>query len=484
MTLDLENLTIGSIHSGYKSGEFTCEELTRAYLAQIAAHNEELNAYLTVDSEGAIERAKEIDVDISRKVKAGEEFLPLEGVPCGLKDIYASQGMRTTNGSKITKNMISPYDATATKRLKDAGVVILGKQNMDEFACGASTEHSAFGVTKNPYDLTRVAGGSSGGGASATAKGMAVFSMGTDTGGSIRQPASFCNLVGLKVTYGRVSRAGVTSMASSYDTIGHFSLTVEDSARVLQVTAGKDEYDSVTPDKEVPNYLEALGQDVKGLKIGVPKEYFEDGIDEETKIRVKEQIGKLKAMGAEVIEVSLPTTKYAMAVYYILSPTELSANLARFDTIRYGSKPEGQTKDLYDYYCSGREAGFGDEIKRRIMIGTYVSSSGYVDAYYKKAQKVRTVIINDFNKVFETVDVLIAPVTPTPAFKIGEKSNDPVAMYMADALVSPASCAGLSAMSVPSGFNLEGLPIGTQIIAPQFREDLLFRVGSKIEDRG
>ena len=483
MTIDLENLTISKIHEGYKSGEFTCEELTRAYLAQIAALNSEINAYITVDSEGAIETAKEIDAEIVRRLAAGEELRPLEGVPYGAKDLFNTRGLRTTFASNIAKNFVPPYDATSIKLLREAGAVLLGKQNCDQFGCGASTEHSAFGVTKNPYDLTRVAGGSSGGGSAAVAKGMSVFAMGTDTGGSLREPASFCNVVGLKVSYGRVSRFGVSAFASSFDSIGHMSLTVEDAARVLQVTAGQDKNDSTTPDKEVPDYLAALGEDVKGLKIGVPREFFEDGVDEETKVRVKEQIGKLKEMGAEVKEVSLPSMKYAMAVYYVLTPTELSANLGRFDNIRYGTRPKGEVKDLYDYYCSGRNEGFGEEVKRRIMIGTYVSSAGYVDAYYKKAQKVRTVIINDFNRLFEEVDVLIGPVTPRPAFKIGENSDDPVAMYMEDLLVSPASCAGLAAMSVPSGFNAEGLPIGTQIIAPQFREDLLFRVGSKIENR-
>lgn len=482
--MDLQNLTVGKIHAAYRNGEFTCEDLVRAYLSQIAAHNEELNVYLLVDSEGSIQLAKEIDKEIARKVEAGEDFLSLEGIPCGVKDIFATKGMRTTNASNITKSFIPPYDATSVVRLREAGALVLGKQNLDEFACGGSTEHSAFGVTKNPYDTTRVAGGSSGGGAAATAKDMALFSMGTDTGGSVRQPASFCNVVGLKVTYGRVSRAGVTSMASSYDTIGHFTKTVEDSARVLSVTAGRDIYDSTTPDKEVPNYLEALAQDVTGLKVGVPREYFEDGVSEEVKVRVKEQIGKLKSMGCEIKEVSLPMTKYAMAVYYINMPTELSANLGRYDGIRYGSRPTGTVQDLDDYYCSARSKGFGDEIKRRIMIGTYVSSSGYIDAYYKKAQQVRTLIIGEFAQVFEEVDVLIAPVAPTTAFEIGENTDDPIAMYMADALTIPASVAGLSAMSVPSGFDNAGLPIGTQIIAPQFREDLLFRVGSKIEDRG
>jgi len=482
--MDLQTLTIQKIHDAYRNQEFTCEDLVRAYLSQIAAHNEELNAYLLVDHEGAIETAQEIDKEIARKVAAGEDFSSLEGIPCGVKDIFATEGMRTTNASNITKSVVPPYDATSIKVLKDAGAVILGKQNLDEFACGGSTEHSAFGVTKNPYDLTRVAGGSSGGGAAATAKDMALFSMGTDTGGSVRQPASFCNVVGLKVTYGRVSRFGVTSMASSYDTIGHFTKNVEDAARVLMVTAGQDAYDSTTPDKEVPNYLDALSKDVKGLKVGVPREYFEDGVDEEVRVRVKEQIGKLKSMGCEIKEVSLPMTKYAMAVYYIGMPTELSANLGRYDGIRYGTQPAGTTSDLYDYYCSARSEGFGDEIKRRIMIGTYVSSSGYIDAYYKKAQQVRTLIIQDFARVFEEVDVLVAPVAPTTAFKIGENTDDPIAMYMADALTIPASVAGLSAISVPSGFDSVGLPIGTQVIAPQFREDLLFQVGSKIEDRG
>ncbi len=484
MTIELENLTISSIHKAYKAGEFSCEDLVRAYLGQISEYNEELNAYNLVDDEGAIARAKEVDEEIKRKLEAGEELLPLEGVPYGAKDMFATKGLRTTNCANITRNLEPPYSATSIERLEEAGAVLLGKQNCDQFGCGVSTENSVFGVTRNPYDLDRVAGGSSGGGSAAVAKNMALFSMGTDTGGSIRYPASMCNVVGLKVTYGRVSRAGVTAMASSLDSIGHFALSVEDAARVLQVTAGKDERDFTTPDKEVLNYLEALGKDVKGLKIGVPKEYFKEGVSDEVKVRVKEQIGKLKEMGAVVKEVSLPTTKYAIAVYYIVMPTELSANLGRFDGVRYGTLPEDEGTDLKDYYLSARAEGFLPEVKRRIMVGTYVSSAGYYDAYYRKAQKVRTVIIEEFEKVFEEVDVLIAPVSPSTAFKIGEKSDDPVSMYMEDVLTVPASVAGLCGLSVPSGFSSDGLPIGTQIIAPQFREDLLFQVGSKIEDRG
>ncbi len=477
---DLENPNIARIHEGYAKKEFSCEEVTKAYLGRIAEYNEELNAYLLVDDAGALSTAKAID----KRIGEGAALRALEGIPCGIKDIFAVKGLRNTNASKITKAMIAPYDAASVKRLKDAGAVILGKQNLDEFACGASTENSAFGVVKNPYNSEYVAGGSSGGSACSVAKDMAVFAIGTDTGGSIRQPAAFCNVVGLKVTYGRVSRFGVTSMASSWDTIGHFTKTVEASARILNVTAGKDSYDATMPDVEVPDYTKFLTEDVKGMTLGVPAEYFGDGVDEEVKARVKEQIAKLKERGMKVKEVSLPTTKYGVAVYYVTMPTELSANLGRFDGIRFGSKPSKEAVDLYDYYCSARAEGFGDEIKRRIMVGTYVSSAGYIDAYYRKAQKVRTVIIQEFNHVFEEVDVLLAPVSPVKTFKIGEKANDPIAMYMADALVIPASAAGLAAMSVPSGFDSNGLPIGTQIIVPQFREDLLFRVGSKIEDRG
>jgi aspartyl-tRNA(Asn)/glutamyl-tRNA(Gln) amidotransferase subunit A len=361
-------------------------------------------------------------------------------------------------------------------------MVMIGKTNLDEFACGASTEHSCFGVTKNPHDLSRVAGGSSGGSAAALASGMCLYSLGTDTGGSIRQPASFCGVYGMKVTYGRVSRSGVTALASSWDTVGHFARSVEDVAIILQMLAGKDYYDLTTPDEKVPVYSEFLKKGVKGLKIGLPKEYFGEGIEKEVSDAVKESVRKLEKLGAKVSEISLPMTKYAIAVYYITMPAELSANLERFDGVRYGKKPSGEIGELVDYYFKARGEGFGDEIKRRIMIGTYVLSAGYFDAYYKKAQRVRTLILQDFEKAFEDVDVIIGPVSPFPAFKIGELVGNPLAMYMADALTIPASAAGLPALACPSGVSQKGLPIGLQIIAPQFKEGMCLRVGGALEN--
>lgn len=476
--IDLKSLTIADIHSAFLSGKFTCTDLVKECLSNISRENEKLNAYLSVNDENALKLAKEVD----EKIKKGEKLLSLEGIPFGVKDIFAVKGLRCTNASNITKSMVAVYDAETIKRLKDAGAIVIGKENLDQFACGASTETSAFGPVLNPYNPEYVAGGSSGGSACSVSKSMSVFSVGTDTGGSIRQPASFCNVVGLKVTYGRVSRFGITSMASSWDTVGHFTNSVKDSAEILKITAGVDGLDATLVDEPVPDYIESLNLDVKGLRVGVPAEYFEAGIDEEVKNAVRLRIAKLKELGAEIVDVSLPTTKYGLAVYYVTMPTELSANLGRFDGVRFGSKPTAPVKDLYEYYCMAREEGFSDEIKRRIMVGTFVSSAGCIDAFYVKAQKVRTVIINEFMDVFKKVDVLIAPVSPVKVFKVGSKSNDPIAMYMADALLIPASAAGLPAISIPSGFDTNGLPIGTQIIAPHFREDLLFRVGSKLEN--
>ncbi len=473
----LNELGIFEAHEGLRKGDFSSEELTKDCLKVIKGKDGDINAFVSVDEEGALEAAKEVDGLIAR----GEELSVLAGIPVGVKDIINTRGQKTTCASPFLKDFVPPYDATVVEKLRDNGAVILGKTNLDEFACGASTEHSCFGVTKNPLDLERVAGGSSGGSAAAVAANMCMYSLGTDTGGSIRQPTSFCGVYGLKVTYGRVSRSGVTSLASSWDTIGPFARNTRDIALVLQSIAGKDRRDLTTPKVEVPNYAEFLNRDIKGLKIGLPKEYFGEGIQEDTKTIVRQAIKKLENAGAEVKEVSLPMTKYAVAVYYITMPAELSANLERFDGIRYGKKPSTQPKDLVDYYFEARGEGFGDEIKRRIMIGTYVLSAGYFDAYYKKAQKVRTLIIEDFKKAFEQVDVLIAPVSPFPSFKIGELVNDPLAMYMADVLTIPASAAGLPSLACPAGKDKNGLPIGMQIIAPQFEEGRVIKVSSVYE---
>jgi len=475
---DLNKLKISEIAEGLKAGKFSSEEVTKDCLKRIDERNKDLNAFVLVMKDDAIAKAKDAD----KRYKSGKEFGVLDGVPMALKDIFNTRGVRTTCCSPGLRDFVPEYDATVVEKLNMAGAVCVGKANMDEFACGASTEHSFFGVTKNPHDLSKVAGGSSGGSAASVADDMCIYSLGTDTGGSIRQPASFCGVYGMKVTYGRVSRSGVTAMASSWDTVGPFAKSVDDIATVLQVIAGHDRRDMTTPQVEVPDYSSFLGKGVKGLKIGLPKEYFGEGVEKETRDTVMAAVNRLEKAGAEIVEVSLPATKYAIAVYYISMPAELSANLERYDGIRFGKKYSGgsagkDAEDIVDYYFKTRGEAFGDEIKRRIMIGTYVLSAGYMDAYYKKAMKVRTLIIQDFEKAFKKADVLIAPVSPFPAFGIGEKANDPLAMYTADALTIPASAAGLPSLACPAGVSAAGLPIGLQIIAPQFKEGLCLQVG-------
>ncbi|MEK7548276.1 MAG: Asp-tRNA(Asn)/Glu-tRNA(Gln) amidotransferase subunit GatA [Patescibacteria group bacterium] len=470
--MELNELTISEAADGLRKKKFSSKDLVDASMTTIGGMDGDIKAFVYVDENGAYESAKRVD----KMLAEGKDLPVLAGIPAGIKDIINTKGVKTTCCSPILKDFIPPYDATVIERLKDNHMVMIGKTNLDEFACGSSTESSCFGVTHNPYDLTRVAGGSSGGSAAAVASNMCMYSLGTDTGGSIRLPASFCGVYGMKVTYGRVSRSGVTAMASSWDTVGNFGRTVKDIAIVLSAIAGKDRRDLTMPDVEVPDYLGFLGKDVKGMKIGLPKEYFGKGVDKEVEDAVKLAVKKLEDAGAKVVEVSLPSTKYAVAVYYITMPAELSANLERFDGIRYGKKPPKDAEELVDYYFQARGDGFGDEIKRRIMIGTYVLSAGYFDAYYKKALKVRTVIIEDFNKAFGEVDVLVAPVFPSTAFKIGEFTDDPLALYMADALTIPASAAGLPSLACPCGKSKAGLPIGLQIIAPQFEEGRCLRV--------
>jgi aspartyl-tRNA(Asn)/glutamyl-tRNA(Gln) amidotransferase subunit A len=473
----LHSLTLAEVHEGLKARKFSSLELTTAVFERIKAENPKLNAFITISEQTGLAMAKAAD----KRIASGQEITPLTGVPVAVKDIFNTKGVRTTCASPILKDFVPPYSATVIEKLEKQNYVLTGKLNMDEFACGSSTEHSFFGPTKNPHDLSRVAGGSSGGSAAAVASDMSFYSLGTDTGGSIREPASFCGVVGLKVTYGRVSRSGVISLASSFDTIGPFTKTVKDAALVLQQIAGQDPRDSTTPPVEVPDYSKKLGKSIQGLKIGIPKEYFGEGIAPEVEKKVKDALKEYEKLGATVQEVSLPYTSYAVAVYYVAMPAELSANLARFDAIRYGSKPKAEVKDMVDYYYQARNEGFGDEIKRRIMIGTYVLSAGYYEAYYLKAQKVRSLIIQDFEDAFKKVDVLIAPVAPFPAFKIGEKKEDPLAMYLADALSIPVNCAGIPALSVPCGFTSDKLPVGMQIIGPQFSEDLLLQVGAAYE---
>ncbi len=468
----INELTISEAAKGLREKKFSSEDLVVACFDEIRSKDQEINSFVGLNEEGALAKAREVDA----KFAAGENLSVLAGIPAAIKDLINTKGVKTTCCSPFLKDFVPPYDATVIERLNEHDMVMIGKTNLDEFACGASTEHSCFGVTKNPYNLECVAGGSSGGSAASVAANMAFYSLGTDTGGSIRQPASFCNVYGLKVTYGRVSRSGVTAMASSWDTIGNFARTPEDVATVLKVIAGKDRRDSTTPDKEVPDYCSFLGKDVKGMKIGLPKEYFGEGIDKEVAEVVQARVKDLEKAGAQVMEVSLPSTRYAVAVYYVTMPAELSANLERFDGVRYGKKPSVEPENIVDYYFQARGEGFGDEIKRRIMIGTYVLSAGYFDAYYKKALKVRTVIIEDFNKAFEKVDVLIAPVSPIVPFKVGELVDNPLAMYMADALTIPANAAGVPALACPAGMSKDGLPIGLQVIAPQFEEGRCIQV--------
>lgn len=475
--------TIHQAHQGLVAKKFSATELAEACLGRIEAHNSELNAYVTVTKDEALERAGGVD----KKIARGEEIGTLEGIPAGIKDIFNTRGVRTTCCSPGLTNFVPPYDGTAIARLKERGLVMLGKTNLDEFACGVSTERSCFGVTKNPWDVTKVAGGSSGGSAAAVSAGMGFYALGTDTGGSIRQPASLCSVVGLKVTYGRVSRFGVTAMASSWDTVGPLGKTVEDVSTVLEAMAGHDPQDATTPQVPVGGYVKALTGDVKGLKIGMPKEYFGEGLDPEIGEAVRVAVKQLEKQGASIHEISLPMTKYGVAMYYVTMPAELSTNLARFDGIRFGNKPDDEGEALIDYYMNQRGAAFGDEIKRRIMVGTYVLSAGYFDAYYRKAQRVRTKIIQDFERAFGEVDVICVPVSPFPAFGIGEKADDPLAMYLADALTIPASAAGIPALSLPCGFTTptktapKGLPIGLQIMGPQFAEELVLRVGHAYE---
>ncbi len=468
----MENYTIKSLLKAYTDGVVSPEEVVKDYFDRIAEIDGDLNAYVNVSKDLA-----------EKQVKDGKGGA-LAGIPMALKDVFTTEGVETTACSNILKGYVPKFNAPVVDRLYEAGAICLGKVNTDEFTCGASTETSCFGPTVNPYDHGRVSGGSSGGSAAVIPSNLAVFSMGTDTGGSIRQPAGFCNAVGLKVTYGRVPRSGVISMASSLDTIGHFTKTVEDAALVLGVTAGKHENDSTSVDVEVGEYMKAMDGNVEGLRIGLPKEYFGDGVDPEVARKVKEAVAVLESKGATVKEISLPMTKYGVAVYYLVAPAEISANMARYDGIRVGRELDPEASSVADQFLRSRAEGFGDEMKRRIMIGTFALSAGSYDDYYLKAQKVRTLILNEFEEAFKDVDVIMGPVSPSPAFKVGELVNDPVKMYMADMLTIPSSCAGIPGLSVPCGFvEKDGakLPVGLQILAPQFREDLLFKVGDAYE---
>lgn len=472
-----ENLTLKEVSEGLRQGKFKPSELAVEMNQRAAEVNGDLNAYITLTPEVALAAAAAAD----ERQQRGEFLSLLDGVPGSLKDIINTKGVLSTSASRMLANFIPPYNATVAEKLFGAGLVLTGKTNTDEFACGGSTEYSAYGVTKNPWDKESVAGGSSGGAAASVAARSCYYAIGTDTGGSIRQPAAFCGVSGLKVTYGRVSRSGVTAMASSLDTVGPMARTAEDLAIVMQSIAGHDRLDSTTPDVAVPDYLGALSGDVRGLKIGVPREYFAEGLDSEVAQLVRAAMAEYEKMGAVLKEISLPATRYAVAIYYIIMPAELSANLARYDGIRFGLKPEGEITDIVDQYYRTRDQGFGAEVKRRILTGTYVLSAGYFDAYYRKALKVRTLIKEDFEKAFQEVDIIMAPVSPTPAFKIGAKKDDPLAMYLEDAFTIPASMAGIPALSVPCGFTAAGLPVGLQIMGPQWSEDKLLRVGHQYQ---
>ena len=447
--MELPFLTIKEASDLINKKEISPVELTQSILDRIQEKDEKLNTYITVLSEKALESAKKAEEEISR----GNYLGPLHGIPLGLKDIFITKNITTTCGSKMLENFIPPYDATVTQKLLDSGTVILGKNNMDEFAMGSSTETSYFGPTANPWDLQRVPGGSSGGSASATAASLCLGSVGTDTGGSIRQPAALCGVVGMKPTYGRVSRFGMIAFASSLDQAAPITKTVEDTAIILNVISGPDPKDSTCVNIPVPDYTLRLKDDIKGLKIGIPKEYFVDGMDKEVEDASRKAISAMEGLGAEIIEISLPHTEYAVLTYYIIAPSEASSNLARYDGAKYGYRTEG-AESLRDMYFKTRAEGFGDEVKRRIMLGTYALSSGYYDAYYLKAQRVRTLIKNDFEEAFNIVDVIMAPTTPEVAFKIGEKTQDPIKMYLSDVLTIPCNIAGLPGISVPCRTNL------------------------------
>jgi aspartyl-tRNA(Asn)/glutamyl-tRNA(Gln) amidotransferase subunit A len=467
--------SISSIRAGLASKKFSAEELARQAVAFAEAENSKTNAYLTFSPERALAAARAVDAKLAK----GEDPGPLAGVPVGVKDVIVTRGTRTTCASKMLEHYVPPYDATAVIRLEQAGGVIIGKTNCDEFAMGSSNENSAFGPVRNPVALDRVPGGSSGGSAAVVAQGTAVVSLGSDTGGSIRQPASFCGITGVTPTYGRVSRYGLTAFASSLDHVGPFARSVRDAATLLQVIAGRDPCDATSAFASVPDYNVSMTGDIRGLKIGVPREYLE-GLASDTGDRIQAAIDTLKKLSAEIVDIQLPHTAYASACYYIIATAEASANLARYDGVRYTSRASS-AQTLSDMYRLTREEGFGPEVKRRIMLGTYVLSSGYYDAYYLKAQRVRTLIARDFAQAFERVDAIVAPVSPFPAFKIGEKVDDPVAMYLSDIYTITGSLAGIPCMSVPCGTTPQGLPVGLQILAKHFDESTMFRVADAYE---
>jgi len=473
--MDILNQSIHELHQKLKAKEVSSAEATRAMLARIEAVEPQIGSFITVTPEQALSDAEAAD----RRIATGSMDV-LTGIPLALKDIFLTEGIRTTCGSRILSNFVPPYSATSWEKLKERGVVLLGKLNQDEFAMGSSNESSAYGNVRNPWDTTRIPGGSSGGSASAVAARQATATLGTDTGGSIRQPASHCSCVGLKPTYGRVSRYGVIAYASSLDQVGPLTRDVTDSAIMLGALAGHDPKDSTSVNIPVPDYTAALTGNVRGLRIGLPREYFIAGLDPGVQKSMDAAIESYRRLGAEFIDISLPHTDYAVATYYLIATAEASSNLARYDGVRFGHRAEGAT-GLLDMYTKSRSQGFGAEVKRRIMLGTYALSSGYYDAYYVKAQKVRTLIMQDFIRAFENVDVILTPVAPTPAFKIGEKVDDPLQMYLSDIFTIPVNLAGTCALSVPAGFSAAGLPIGLQLIGKPFGEETILRAAHAFE---
>jgi aspartyl-tRNA(Asn)/glutamyl-tRNA(Gln) amidotransferase subunit A len=476
-TTAMELNTISTVREALANKTSTAINIAEACFERIAVRDPEIHAYLALNRNRALEQARKIDAMAAN----GKALPPLAGVPIGIKDVLVLQGSPATAGSKILEGYRPPYDATAVARLDSAGAVLVGKLNCDEFAMGSSNENSAYGPVRNPRALDRVPGGSSGGSAAAVAAGMAVATLGTDTGGSIRQPASFCGVVGVLPTYGRVSRYGLIAFASSLDRVGPFANTVRDAATVLGVIAGYDPLDATSSTLPVPDYTADLDKGVAGLRIGVPAEYFAEGLDAEVRIAVEATIEQLRAAGATILPISLPHTRYAVPTYYVLATAEASANLARFDGVRYGYRAK-DSDTLAHMYRRSREGGFGAEVKRRILLGTYALSAGYYDAYYKKAQQVRRLLTDDFLTAFAQVDAIVTPVAPTPAFKLGEKVDDPISMYLADIYTVTASLAGICGLSVPCGESREGLPIGLQILGKHFDESMVFRVAQAVEN--
>ncbi len=475
--MSLHKLTLCELQNQFTSGEVTATEIVRAYFVRISQVESKVKAFVTQAQESALLQAEALD----RKLKEWRKTKPLTGMPLAIKDNICTDGVPTTCSSRMLQNFVPPYDATVIAKLRAQEYILLGKTNLDEFAMGSSTENSAFGPTRNPWNLHRVPGGSSGGSAAAVAAEECVAALGSDTGGSIRQPAAFCGVVGLKPTYGRISRYGLVAFASSLDQIGPITKDVADAAFLLQAIAGHDPMDSTSVDRPVPDYMKALQKrNLKALKIGVPAEFFTEGLDPEVEQAVRAAIGELKNLGAEIREIRLPRTDAAVAVYYVIATAEASSNLARFDGIKFGFRAK-ETKDLLELYMKTRQEGFGPEVKRRIMLGTYVLSAGYYDAYYGKAQSVRTLVCQDFDAAFNEVDLIVTPATPTPAFRLGEKSEDPLQMYLSDIFTISVNLAGLPAIALPCGFSREGLPIGLQLIGRAFGEETILRAAHAYE---